>query len=116
MRGPIFLGGDWSPPSGNAPRVRRVSAGGVGQSLPVTRVGEASMRPADRAWVALAVGVAVYEALAPRGELLSQGAARYRERRPVVTHGVIVYVAAHLAGVWPRRVDPLHRLASALGR
>lgn len=74
------------------------------------------MRVADRAWLGLAAGVVVYEALAPSGELLSHGAERYRRHHPVLTHGVIVYVAAHLAGLWPARVDPLHRLAVALGR
>lgn len=73
-------------------------------------------RPADRAWIAIAAAVLVYEALAPRGELLSQGVARYRAQRPVVTHAVIVYLAAHLAGVWPQRFDPLHRSAAAFGR
>ena len=74
------------------------------------------MRTADRAWLALATAVAVYELLAPRGELLSEGVARWRAARPAATHAGIVYLAAHLAGVWPRRADPLHRLATALGR
>jgi hypothetical protein len=78
--------------------------------------GEVDVRPADRAWIALAAAVIAYEAFAPRGELLSEGVARWRAARPAVTHAGIVYLAAHLAGVVPRRVDPLHRLATALGR
>jgi hypothetical protein len=78
--------------------------------------GEVAVRPADRAWIALAVAVIAYEAAAPRGELLSEGVARWRARRPAVTHAGIAYIAAHLAGIVPNRVDPLRRLATALGR
>ena len=74
------------------------------------------MRPADRAWIGLAAAVIAYEAAAPRGELLSEGVARWRARRPALTHAGIVYIAAHLAGIVPSQVDPLRRLASALGR
>lgn len=74
------------------------------------------MKPGDRAWITLAVGVIAYEAACPRGELLSEACDRYRRRRPVTTYTVIVYLACHLTRVWPRRIDPLTQLTNRLGR
>lgn len=74
------------------------------------------MRCADRAWLALAAGVLAYEAAAPRGELLSQGVDRYRQRRPVTTTLAVGYIAGHLLRIVPARFDPLTRLAEVLGR
>lgn len=73
-----------------------------------------SFRPADWAWIALAVGVLTYELAARPGELLSEGVDRYRNRHPVLTAGVIVYLALHLLRVWPSRFDPLHRIATGI--
>lgn len=75
------------------------------------------MRPADRAWLTLAVGVVGYEVVAcrrPGWELLSQAADRHRVRHPVLVHALAVYLAAHLTRRWPAQVDPLHRLAVKL--
>lgn len=77
------------------------------------------MRPGDYAWISLAVGVAAYEikaAIDGGGELLSEACDRYRQAHPIITHATIVYVAGHLARVWPRRVDPLCVLADMLNR
>jgi hypothetical protein len=76
------------------------------------------MKPADKAWVCLFVGVAVYELAAAlrRWELLSEAADRYRQRHPIATHSTVVYLAGHLLRRWPQRFDPLHRLASRLSR
>ena len=76
------------------------------------------MRPADKAWLAVLVGVVTYEVAAGlrRWELLSEAADRYRNRRPLVTHGVVLYLAGHLLRRWPQRVDPLHQLANRLSR
>lgn len=77
------------------------------------------MRPADRAWLTLAVGITAYEVAAcrrPGWELLSQAADRHRARHPVLVHAAAVYLAAHLTRRWPARVDPLHRIASRLSR
>lgn len=74
------------------------------------------MRPGDRAWLALAAGVIAYEAWAPNGELLSQACDRYRQRHPVLSHLIILYIPLHLARLWPERIDPLTQLASRLGR
>lgn len=74
------------------------------------------MRHGDAAWVTLAVGVCAYELAAPADELLSQAVDRYRRHHPAVTVVLIVYIAAHLLRIWPKRVDPLHQLAVRLGR
>lgn len=64
------------------------------------------MRPSERAWVALAIGVIGYEAMAPQGELLSHAFDRFLERHPVITWGATLIVASHLLNVLPSRVDP----------
>lgn len=74
------------------------------------------MKHGDWAWTALAIAVLAYELAAPRGELLTQAVDRYRRRRPMITHLVIVYLAAHLMRCWPQRLDPLHQLAEKAGR
>lgn len=74
------------------------------------------MRPGDYAWVAMAAGVILYEYRAPHDELLSQACDRYRARRPLLTYGVIVYLAGHLARIWPRQLDPLTRISDRAGR
>lgn len=70
------------------------------------------MRHGDYAWLALAATILAYEMAAPRGELLSEACDRYRHKHPIVTLGVIAYLAAHLARLIPSRIDPLHRLAT----
>jgi hypothetical protein len=74
------------------------------------------VRPADRALIGLGVAVTAYEAaaLVTDWELLTVAIRRHRDRRPVLTVGAITFLAAHLIGVWPPRLDPLHRLAEAL--
>lgn len=78
------------------------------------------MREADIAWLAIAAGVAAYEAAASRRrhdwELLSEACDRYRAAHPVITYGTVVYLAAHLTRLIPRRVDPLHLVAARLSR
>lgn len=74
-----------------------------------------ALRPGDVAWLALAATIVIYEIAAPREELLSDAADRYRAARPIATHAAIILVAGHLARVWPRRLDPLCWIAN-LGR
>lgn len=76
------------------------------------------MRPADKAWIAIGVGVMLYEITAAlkRWELLSEAADRYRRRRPVATHTIVMYLAGHLLRKWPNQIDPLHRIAHRLAR
>lgn len=72
------------------------------------------MKPADKAWLGLAVAVFCYEigaATRPDWELLSEAADRYRRRHPVLIHVAVIYLAGHLLRRWPARYDPLHRLA-----
>ena len=73
-------------------------------------------RPADCAWGALAALIVAYEACSPPGELLSEACDRYRRHHPVITDLSIIYVAAHLLRRWPTPLDPLHRLATRIGR
>lgn len=68
------------------------------------------LRPADRAWLALAGGVAVYELAASDGELLSEAADRYMLSHPWITRAVVFSIAVHLCNVIPARFDILHWL------
>jgi hypothetical protein len=77
------------------------------------------VKPADAAWVALALAVLGYEAAAATRkdwELLSEAADRYRAGHPVITHLTVFYLAGHLTRRWPRRLDPLHQLAQLTRR
>lgn len=69
------------------------------------------MRAGDWGWVRVWTEILVHEVSAPPGELLSEATDRYRARRPWLTDLVIVYVALHLLRRWPKRIDPLTRLA-----
>lgn len=75
---------------------------------------------ADVAWLALTVGVVIYELLAD--ELLSEAVERYRKYHPLLTQSVIAVVAGHLSGVVPTPIDlmarrgPLARSAVFVGR
>jgi len=70
----------------------------------------------DRAWLALAAGVIAYEAACPAGQLLSERMDVYRSRHPVLTIGLVTYLAAHLTRAWPRRADPLYRITNWAGK
>lgn len=77
------------------------------------------MKPADTAWLALAAAILGYEIVAATRrdwELLSEAADRHRDRHPVATHLLVLYLAGHLTRRWPARYDPLHRLAVWIGR
>lgn len=63
------------------------------------------MRPADRAWLALAGGVIAYDVLAPDGETLSEAVDRWLEHHPWLTRAVIMTVARHLVN--ELGLDPL---------
>lgn len=73
------------------------------------------MKPADWGWVAVGLTVLSYEAFAAGrrdAELLSEAMDRYRRHHPVAVNAGIFYLAGHLSRAWPRRIDPLHRLAA----
>jgi hypothetical protein len=74
------------------------------------------MKHGDWAWLTIAAGVIAYEATCPPGQLLSQAVARYRDRHPIATNLTVIYIAAHLLKRWPQPIDPLHQLATRMGR
>ncbi len=74
------------------------------------------MRHGDYAWITLAVGVITYEITAPPGQLLSEAMDKYRKHHPWAAGAAVIYVACHLLRVWPKPVDPLHRIAVRMGR
>jgi hypothetical protein len=74
------------------------------------------LRPADRAWITLAVGVVAWDVLCEPGEMLSEASARYAKKHPVVAYAVIGSVAAHLTARIPPWVDPIHGLGVGLRR
>lgn len=75
-----------------------------------------TLRPADWAWVAVGSSVLLYEIAASTRrhdwELLSEACDRYRRSHPIATNLTIAYLAAHLARVIPRPIDPLYILAT----
>lgn len=58
----------------------------------------------------LAAGVTAWDLAG--AETLSAAAGRYHQRRPWLTRGVVLYLAAHLLGIIPARGDPLHVLTA----
>lgn len=74
------------------------------------------MRPADRAWITIGVGVTVYELAAsvrPDWELLSEAMDRYRSRHRGLVAVTVTYLAGHLLRIWPPQGDPLTVLTRA---
>ncbi len=70
------------------------------------RTRSTKIRPADRAWLALAVGVAAYEVLAREGEMLSHSYDRWLINHPVLTWSATIVTAAHLLNLLPSQMDP----------
>lgn len=69
------------------------------------------MRPSERAWTAIGLGVIAYDVLAPPHETLSERVDDALEVSPykrAATLGAIALVAAHLGNVIPQRYDPFH--------
>ena len=64
------------------------------------------MRNSDRAWLALAGGVAAYDLVATDDELLSDAARRYFKSQPVATGSMILVTGLHLIGGLPHWCDP----------
>ena len=65
------------------------------------------MRNSDRAWVALAGGVAAYDLIATDDEQLTNAARRYFKSQPIATVSMILVTALHLVGGIPRWCDPI---------
>lgn len=74
------------------------------------------MRAGDRAWLALAAAVVVYEWSADDGELLSESADRAMLRHPWIVRAAAFLLAAHVSNSLSDRCDPLHRLFAYIRR
>jgi hypothetical protein len=64
------------------------------------------MHDSDRAWLALAAGVAAYDLIATDNERLSDAARRYFTSQPVATASIILMTGLHLIGGLPHWCDP----------
>jgi hypothetical protein len=64
------------------------------------------MRNSDRAWVALAGGVAAYDLIATDDEQLTYAARRYFKSQPIATVLMILVTGLHLVGGIPPWCDP----------
>ena len=67
------------------------------------------MHDSDRAWLALAAGVAAYDLIATDNERLSDAARRYFKSQPVATASIILMTGLHLIGGLPHWCDPFAR-------
>jgi hypothetical protein len=65
------------------------------------------MRNSDRAWVALAGGVAAYDLIAADDELLTNAARRYFKSEPIATVSMILVTGLNLVGGIPPWCDPI---------
>jgi hypothetical protein len=65
------------------------------------------MRNSDRAWVALAGGVAAYDLIAADDEQLTNAARRYFKSQPIATASMILLTSLHLLGGIPPWCDPI---------
>jgi hypothetical protein len=74
------------------------------------------MRPGARAWVALSLGVAVWDTICPKDEQLTDAAHRGMEDHPLLTTGVVAVTALHLTKRLPPRLDPFRLLGVLLTR
>jgi hypothetical protein len=74
------------------------------------------MRNSDRAWVALAGGVAAYDLIATDDEQLTNAARRYFKSQPIATASTILVTALHLVGGIPPWCDPISLTFAAYRR
>lgn len=66
------------------------------------------LRPGALAWLALGVGVVVYNSLTRDGEMLSEAADRAIASHPLLARVAVGAVAVHVANGAPARIDPIH--------
>ncbi|BAD58785.1 DUF7427 family protein [Nocardia farcinica] len=70
-------------------------------------------------WLVVGVVVVACEAIAPPGELLSEGVDRALEKHPLLTRAAIGVTARHLTNDLPAAVDPfaaVHRVSTRLAQ
>lgn len=65
------------------------------------------MRPSEKAWLAIAIGVIAYDATAKEGETLSEGVDQWLIKHPTLTRLAILAVAHHLTNDLHPRADPI---------
>lgn len=100
----------------NSENREALKLGLVGLSLGVFKEVIEPQITAERAWLGLIGGIAIYEAIAPKNHLLSEGVDRMIEKHPVATRAVIGYTAAHLMGLLPEKFDAYSRTAKYFGK
>lgn len=64
------------------------------------------VRPSEKAWAVLVIGIVSYEIAAHEGELLSEQIDRWLDRHRLVTTAAVTITAAHLLNWLPARLDP----------
>lgn len=69
------------------------------------------MRPSDRAWITLGIGVLAWDKLCADGETLSEAVDRYLDARRWITHAIVAAFALHLCNWLPGHIDPIALLA-----
>ena len=72
------------------------------------------MRTAEKAWLAMGAGIIAYEALCPKGELLSEGVDRALDKHPILTRALIGTTALHLVNMLPEAIDPFHHAVNLI--
>ena len=66
------------------------------------------MKPADRAWIALGVGVIAYDVTCPPGETLSEGVDRYLVSHRRLVYATTLTLVIHLCNLCSPAIDPVH--------
>ena len=68
------------------------------------------LRPSDKAWIALGIGVLAWDMVCPDDEMLSEASRRYAKSHRIAARAVVASVALHLIDLLPPWVDPIHRI------
>lgn len=66
------------------------------------------MKPSDRAWITLGVGVVGFDLACAEGDTMSEAADRYMLRHPWLVRAVAFGLAAHCCNLVKPAYDPLH--------
>jgi hypothetical protein len=72
-----------------------------------------TMRDSDRAWLALAGGVAAYDLIATDDGQLTNAARRYFKSQPIATASMILVTGLHLVGGIPPWCNPITQTFAA---
>ena len=67
-----------------------------------------TLQASDRAWIALGVGVLMYDVLADPGQTLSEGADRYMIHHKWITRSIGVSLVMHVCNMVDERYDWIH--------